>query len=222
MGAALEKMLYDDSTAGKTFELYGPKQYSLAEIAALVDKEIYKKRRHINVPKAILKPAAKVLNDVLWWHTISADEVEREFIDQVIDPEASTFKDLGIEPGDIANFTYHYLVSDAYSEACYVAGQTSNFLYSKDSEALITTTSPLPPRRKRRRTRSTSMFWMSYKHIAFVHLRGIVRYIILLEPRKTDALDVPMWHSLFAKDSIYIIQNTKNKTVYHTNYYDPG
>lgn len=113
MGAALEKMLYDDSTAGKTFELYGPKQYSLAEIAALVDKEIFKKRRHINVPKAILKPVAKVLNDALWWHTISADEVEREFIDQVIDPEASTFSDLGIEPGDIANFTYHYLVSDA-------------------------------------------------------------------------------------------------------------
>lgn len=111
VGAALEKLLYDDSTAGKTFELYGPKQYSLAEIAALVDKEIFKKRRHINVPKAILKPVAGLLNNALWWHTISADEVEREFIDQVIDPEAGTFSDLGIEPGDIANFTYHYLVS---------------------------------------------------------------------------------------------------------------
>ncbi|RFU75503.1 hypothetical protein TARUN_6747 [Trichoderma arundinaceum] len=109
VGAALEKLLYDDSTAGKTFELFGPKQYSLAEIAALVDKEIFKKRRHINVPKAILKPVAGLLNDALWWHTLSADEVEREFIDQVIDPEASTFSDLGIEPGDIANFTYHYL-----------------------------------------------------------------------------------------------------------------
>jgi NADH dehydrogenase (ubiquinone) 1 alpha subcomplex subunit 9 len=111
VGAALEKMLYDDSTAGKTFELYGPKQYSLAEIATLVDKEIFKKRRHINVPKAILKPVAGLLNNALWWHTISADEVEREFIDQIIDPEASTFSELGIEPGDIANFTYHYLVS---------------------------------------------------------------------------------------------------------------
>ncbi|KAH0489098.1 hypothetical protein TgHK011_010178 [Trichoderma gracile] len=109
VGAALEKMLYDDSTAGKTFELYGPKQYSLAEVAALVDKEIFKKRRHINVPKAVLKPVAGLLNKYLWWHTLSADEVEREFIDQVIDPEASTFADLGVEPGDIANFTYHYL-----------------------------------------------------------------------------------------------------------------
>ncbi|KAM5341641.1 hypothetical protein ACJ41O_014672 [Fusarium nematophilum] len=109
VGAALEKIFYDDSTAGQTFELYGPKQYSMREIADMVDKEIYKQRRHINVPKAILKPVAEVLNKVLWWHTLSADEVEREYLDQVIDPEAKTFKDLGIEPVDIANYTYHYL-----------------------------------------------------------------------------------------------------------------
>jgi NADH dehydrogenase (ubiquinone) 1 alpha subcomplex subunit 9 len=112
VGAALEKMLYDDSTAGQTFELYGPKEYTMAQIAALVDKEIFKERRHVNLPKALLKPVAGILNRVLWWHTMSADEIEREFMDQVIDPEAKTFKDLGIEPGDIANFTYHYLVSD--------------------------------------------------------------------------------------------------------------
>lgn len=103
-------MLYDDTTAGQTFELYGPRKYSMAEIAAMVDVEIFKSRRHINVPKAVLKPVAGLLNKALWWHTLSADEVEREYLDQVIDPEAKTFKDLGIEPGDIANFTYHYLV----------------------------------------------------------------------------------------------------------------
>lgn len=104
-------MLFDDTTAGQTFELYGPKQYSFVQIAELVDREIFKKRRHFNVPKSILKPVAGVLNRALWWHTLSADEVEREFLDQKIDPEAKTFKDLGIEPGDIADFTYHYLVS---------------------------------------------------------------------------------------------------------------
>lgn len=110
MGAALEKMLYDDSTVGQTFELYGPREYSMAWIAAMVDKEIFKKRRHLNVPKALLKPMAGLLNRVLWWPTLSADEVEREFMDQVIDRDARTLKDLGIEPGDIAQFTYHYLV----------------------------------------------------------------------------------------------------------------
>lgn len=104
-------MLYDESSVGQTYELYGPKQYQLAEIATMVDKEIFKKRRHINVPKSILKPIAGLINNVLYWRTLSADEVEREFLDQVIDPTAKTFKDLGIEPGDIANFTYHYLVS---------------------------------------------------------------------------------------------------------------
>lgn len=82
----------------------------MSEIAAMVDKEIFKERRHINIPKAILKPVAKLLNRVLYWRTLSADEIEREFLDQTIDPEAKTFKDLGIEPVDIANYTYHYLV----------------------------------------------------------------------------------------------------------------
>jgi hypothetical protein len=47
----------------------------------------------------------------LWWPVGSKDEVEREFLDQFIDKNAKTFKDLDIEPGDIANFTYKYLVS---------------------------------------------------------------------------------------------------------------
>ncbi|KAL8797562.1 MAG: hypothetical protein Q9195_000379 [Heterodermia aff. obscurata] len=109
IGAALAKMLEDDRTAGQTFELYGPKNYSMAEVAKLADREIFKRRTHINVPKWILKPVAKVLNQALWWHTTSADEVEREFINQVIDPKAKTFKDLDIEPGDVADFTFQYL-----------------------------------------------------------------------------------------------------------------
>jgi NADH dehydrogenase (ubiquinone) 1 alpha subcomplex subunit 9 len=104
-------MLQDDSSASQTFELYGPKNYSMAEIAELVDKEILKHRRHINLPKAILKPAANLLNRLLWWPVVSADEVEREFINQKIDPDAKTFKDVGIEPAELSSLTFHYLVS---------------------------------------------------------------------------------------------------------------
>ena len=103
-------MLEDDSTASETFELYGPTNYSMAEIAELVDREIYKHRRHINIPKPILKPLAKYLNQLIWWKTTSADEVEREFIDQQIDPKAKSFKDLGTEPAELQNYTFHYLV----------------------------------------------------------------------------------------------------------------
>ena len=42
---------------------------------------------------------------------LSAEDVDKEFIDQKIDETAKTFADLGITPGDISNFTYHYLVS---------------------------------------------------------------------------------------------------------------
>ncbi|TVY36679.1 NADH-ubiquinone oxidoreductase 40 kDa subunit, mitochondrial [Lachnellula occidentalis] len=109
VGQALEKMLLDDSTAEQTYELFGPTNYSTAEIAELVDKEIIKRRTHINIPKRILKPAAGILNKALWWPVLSADEVEREFIDQKIDPTAKTFKDLGIEPAELASLTFHYL-----------------------------------------------------------------------------------------------------------------
>ncbi|KAJ8105401.1 hypothetical protein ONZ43_g7440 [Nemania bipapillata] len=112
VGHALELMLYDDTTAGQTFELYGPKNYSTAEIAEMVDREIYKKRRHINVPKAILEPVTGLLNRLLWWPILSAEDVQREFIDQKIDETAKTFADLGITPGDIRNYTYHYLLKD--------------------------------------------------------------------------------------------------------------
>lgn len=109
VGMALEQMLHDDNTASETFELYGPTNYSMAEIAELVDREIIKHRRHINIPKRIWKPTAKIINRALWWPITSADQVEREFIDQTIDPTAKTFKDLDIEPAELKNLTYEYL-----------------------------------------------------------------------------------------------------------------
>lgn len=118
VGAALEQMIHDDTTAAQTYELYGPTEYSMAEIADLVDKEIYKKRRRINIPKSILKPTKRYLNKFLWWPVGSEDQVEREFIDQTIDPSAKTFKDLDIEPVDLKSMTYQYLVSFAALHLC--------------------------------------------------------------------------------------------------------
>jgi NADH dehydrogenase (ubiquinone) 1 alpha subcomplex subunit 9 len=111
VGMALEQMMHDDNTASQTFELYGPKNYSMAEIAEIVDREIVKKRRHFNVPKAIRQPLAKYMNKYIWWPVGSADEVEREFIDQTIDPTAKTFADLNIEPAHLENLAFQYLVS---------------------------------------------------------------------------------------------------------------
>ena len=110
VGAALEKIGMDDSTAGQTYELYGPKNYSLKEISEIVDREIMKTRRHINMPRFIWGRTLDILNKVLWWPVGSKDLVEREFMNQFIDKNAKTFEDLGMEAGDIANFTFKYLV----------------------------------------------------------------------------------------------------------------
>ncbi|KAF3005185.1 NADH-ubiquinone oxidoreductase 40 kDa subunit [Curvularia kusanoi] len=109
VGMALEAMLHDDTTAAETFELYGPTEYTMAELNEVVEREAMKKRRHINVPKAIMKPVARYANKLLWWPIHSEDEVEREFIDQYIDPSAKTFKDLDIEPVELSSLTFEYL-----------------------------------------------------------------------------------------------------------------
>lgn len=127
VGQALEKMLYDDTTASQTYELYGPKEYCTADIAEMVDKEIFKKRRHINLPRRILEPAAALVNKVLWWPMLSAEQVQIEHIDQVIDEKAKTFKDLGIEPGEISKFTYQYVVSGNSTCETQVGPWTNDF-----------------------------------------------------------------------------------------------
>ncbi|KAI9710525.1 MAG: NADH-ubiquinone oxidoreductase 40 kDa subunit [Bogoriella megaspora] len=109
VGSALENMIHDDTTAGQTYELYGPQIYSTAEIAELVDKEIIKHRRHINIPPRILKPIAEITGKVLWWMKTSADQVEREFLDQQIDKNAKTFADLGIEPAELRGLIFEYV-----------------------------------------------------------------------------------------------------------------
>jgi len=109
VGMALEQMVHDDTTASETYELYGPTEYSMAEINSIVEKEAMKVRRHVNLPKKILQPMAHYANKLLWWPIHSADEVEREFIDQSIDKRAKTFKDLDIEPAELKSLSFEYL-----------------------------------------------------------------------------------------------------------------
>jgi NADH dehydrogenase (ubiquinone) 1 alpha subcomplex subunit 9 len=159
VGEALEVIGFDDSTAGETFELYGPKQYSMKEISTMVDKEIMKTRRHINVPKPAIKAMLGVLNKALWWPVGSADQVEREFHDQFIDKNAKTFKDLDLVPGDIANFTYAYLVSCLVLHFEDIFHQSTD-TFNSTTTAVHHTTTSLPCRRRRSaRRRSTFTFW---------------------------------------------------------------
>lgn len=110
VGKALETICTDDTTAGETYELYGPTNYSLKEISEMVEEETLKRRRKVNIPPQIRAPVLKLLNKLLWWDVGTDDMVVREFLDQVIDPNAKTFKDLDIEPAELKNLTYQYLL----------------------------------------------------------------------------------------------------------------
>jgi hypothetical protein len=152
-------MLYDDTTASETFELYGPRNYSTAEIAELVDREIIKRRRHVNVPKALLKPTAYYLNKYIWWPTISADEVEREYIDQKIDHSAKTFKDIDIEPAELSTLTFDYLVCPTLASIKCPFGLSLTFLYRRATGVPPTMICPHPLIGRGTKKRSTSMSW---------------------------------------------------------------
>lgn len=91
-------MLQDDSTAEQTYELYGPTEYSMQEISDIAAKEVLKRKPLINIPKRIRKPMTAVMSRLLWFIESNPDMIEREFINQTIDPTAKTFRDLGIEP----------------------------------------------------------------------------------------------------------------------------
>lgn len=100
VAAALEKIGYDDSTVGKTYELYGPKEYTMAQIHALVQEATQSQLLQVNLPKKVYQFISQ-LTQYIYWPTISPDQVERMFIDQIVDENAATFADLGIKPAQL-------------------------------------------------------------------------------------------------------------------------
>ncbi|EGV62841.1 Protein-lysine N-methyltransferase efm5 [Yamadazyma tenuis] len=102
---ALEKIGYDDSTVGKTFELYGPEKYSFREIREMIHGitqdfsqvgPFSYKFADYQIPLPLAKLAADI-KQLPYWRLTNSDQVQRHVINQVIDANASTFKDLGIE-----------------------------------------------------------------------------------------------------------------------------
>lgn len=116
---ALEKVVYDDSTYGKTYELYGKERYSKLEL-----REILKYMTHINqygfytAASGYHMPAPEIavqawcflnekLNPMMDAHNY--DTYVRSSIHQHIDPNALTYADLGIQSDDLADWIYKYV-----------------------------------------------------------------------------------------------------------------
>ncbi len=116
---AIEKIVFDDSTLGKTYELYGPERYSKREL-----REMIKYMTHIGMygyfPAAtgFSIPAPQSVMKLWCWlnekfnpsmESVNLDTYRRSTIDQVIDPSALTYKDLGMVPDDLADWLYSYV-----------------------------------------------------------------------------------------------------------------
>lgn len=107
---ALEKMVYDDSTAGKVFELNGNESWSAKQLFDTCKSEVKRDFRFIQIPKPLLKAWATFLQHAAYWQgPLTPDQVERMFVSQSpeISEGALTYKDLGITPKDLSVMITH-------------------------------------------------------------------------------------------------------------------
>lgn len=120
---ALSIMLTAPSTAASTFAFKGPKTYTFEQLLQLTEALTLKKLQGPNFPKPVLAAMSR-LWDLVWWPTLSPDEVTRRYIDDV-DVEAGLkgFADLGIEPDVLEDVAIVYL--RRYRSSAYVSRRRS-------------------------------------------------------------------------------------------------
>lgn len=94
---ALLRLVEDQATAGKTYELGGPRIYSFREILELLLREIGRRRLLIPLPFGVAGLQAAVL-EWLPVPPLTRDQVRLLKRDNVVAPDALTLADLGIQP----------------------------------------------------------------------------------------------------------------------------
>lgn len=138
----LEKIGYDDSTVGKTFELYGPEKLTFRQIREMchgitqdfsqVGPFSYKFADY-QIPLPIAKLVADV-KQLAYWQMTNSDQIQRHVINQVIDPNALTFKDLGInDTTRLAEVLFSYV---KYWRHPLISQQGSSSSTSKEAKKL--------------------------------------------------------------------------------------
>lgn len=115
---ALERIGFDDSTVGQTFELYGPEKLTFREIREMIHGITQDFSQvgpfsysfaDYKIPLAVAKFVAQ-MKQFLYWKQTNPDQIQRHLINQVIDPNAKTFADLGIDKRDqLADVLFSYV-----------------------------------------------------------------------------------------------------------------
>jgi NADH dehydrogenase len=97
VAAAIVACLEQDGTAGQTYELGGPRSYTLREIMQLTLQQTGRKKRLVPVSWGLAAFEAKLLG-LLPKPPLTSDQVTQLKIDNVVGAGAKTLADLGITP----------------------------------------------------------------------------------------------------------------------------
>lgn len=109
VAAALNTMYTAPSTLGETFALPGPRTYTFEQLLHMVEALTLKKLRGPNFPRPLLAALARAW-DLVWWPTLSPDEVTRRYIDDLpVAPGVKGFADLQIEPDLLDDIAINYV-----------------------------------------------------------------------------------------------------------------
>ena len=105
---AVVKCLDDPATAGRTYELGGPKVYTFRELIELVLTEIRRKRLLVNLPFGLAAMQARLMS-ILPNPPLTPDQVELLKRDNVVSSGALTLAALGIAPTAVEGVLPSYL-----------------------------------------------------------------------------------------------------------------
>ena len=105
---AMQRLLDDPSTAGKIYQLGGPRAYSFKEVMQLVLAEIGRSRLLVPLPYWLAGLQATFLQ-LLPVPPLTRDQVRLLRRDNVVDPDALTLADLGITPTPVEAIIPQYL-----------------------------------------------------------------------------------------------------------------
>jgi uncharacterized protein YbjT (DUF2867 family) len=108
VAAAVAKCVSDPATHGKTYELGGPAVYSFKEMIELILRETDRKRVLIPIPFWIASIKAFFLQ-FLPGTLLTPDQVRFLKTDNIVAPDALTFRDLGIVPDSLEAVLPSYL-----------------------------------------------------------------------------------------------------------------
>ncbi|HXC91213.1 MAG TPA: complex I NDUFA9 subunit family protein [Stellaceae bacterium] len=105
---AVLKCLEDPATAGRTYELGGPKTYTMRELIELLLAEIRRKRVLVDLPFGAAELQARLMS-ILPRPPLTVDQVELLKRDNVVSSGALTLAALGIAPTAVEGILPSYL-----------------------------------------------------------------------------------------------------------------